>query len=103
MTLEASVDRAVTECIKAGVLEQFLSRHCAEVKDMILTEYNEELHIQNEKALSFQDGMEKGIREFILDNLEEQIPAEKILMKLQKRFSLTEEAAQGYLDRFSQT
>lgn len=102
MTLEASVDRAVTECIKAGVLEQFLSRHRAEVKDMILTEYNEELHIQNEKALSFQDGMEKGIREFILDNLEEQIPAEKILMKLQKRFSLTEEAAQEYLDRFSQ-
>lgn len=72
---------------------------------MILTEYNEELHIQNEKALSFQDGMdagmEKGIREFVLDNLEEQIPAEKILMKLQKRFSLTEEAARGYFERFS--
>ena len=27
---------------------------------MILTEYNEELHIRNEKALSYQEGIEQG-------------------------------------------
>ena len=30
--------------------------HTAEVRDMILTEYNEEQHIKNEKNISYDDG-----------------------------------------------
>ena len=35
------------------------------------------------------EGLEKGIRALILDNLEEGVREERILEKLQKRFSLT--------------
>jgi len=46
-----------------------------------------------------QRGREEGIRIFILDNLEENVPKEKTIIKLQKFFNLAkEDAEQYYLD-----
>ncbi len=42
MTIEEAVDRAVNECIEEGILKDILLGHRAEVKNMILTEYDEE-------------------------------------------------------------
>ena len=42
----------------------------------------------------FNDGVEKGIRAMVLDNLEEDICDERICEKLQKHFSLTREEAE---------
>jgi hypothetical protein len=42
MAIEKAVDRAVNECIEEGILKEILISHRAEVKDMILTEYDEE-------------------------------------------------------------
>ncbi|MGN0243304.1 MAG: hypothetical protein ACI4CT_04485, partial [Lachnospiraceae bacterium] len=46
-------------------------------------------------------GREFGIQVFILDNLEEGIPYDRIQMKLQKRFELTPEVAEQYLEKYS--
>lgn len=43
-------------------------------------------------------GIEQGIKAFILDNLEERKTEEEILMKLEKRFSLSREKAKYYFD-----
>lgn len=48
-----------------------------------------------------QDGLEQGIRILIIDGLEDQLPKKRILLKLQRYFSLTEEQAEEYFDRFS--
>ena len=48
------------------------------------------------------EGLEKGIQALILDNLEEKIPMEKIIGKLQKRFDLTKENAERYYERFAE-
>lgn len=45
-------------------------------------------------------GLEQGIRAFILDNIEEGIPKNRILEKLKKRFSLSETTAEDYYCRF---
>ena len=42
-----------------------------------------------------------GIQALIEDNLEEQIPRERSLEKLQRRFHLTEEKAAEYYERFA--
>ena len=42
----------------------------------------------------------RGVKALILDNLENEIPKERILVKLQKYFSLTEEKAKWYYERF---
>lgn len=46
-------------------------------------------------------GLEQGISIFILDNLEEKIPKERIILKLQRRFGLEEEEADRYYTRYT--
>lgn len=41
--------RKLEESIGKGVLAEFLRKNRDEVRDMILTEYNEQKHIENEK------------------------------------------------------
>lgn len=60
MPLKAAVDQAVAVCIESNVLEEFLRKHRMEVKELILSEYNEELHINSEKKLSYQEGRAEG-------------------------------------------
>ena len=45
--------------------------------------------------------MEEGIKAFILDNLEENKSREQIVLKLEKRFSLSEGVANQYIDKFT--
>lgn len=48
-----------------------------------------------------EQGIQQGIRILIIDGLEDQLPKKRILLKLQRYFSLTEEQAEEYFDRFS--
>ena len=45
MNLEDTAERAITECIREGVLAEFLSRYRAEAKAMSLYAYDEEKHM----------------------------------------------------------
>lgn len=102
---EAAMDHAVQDCIQQDILKEFLLKHKAEVCNMILTHYDAAFHIQCEKQESFEDGekqgLQNGIRHGILaminDNLEEQVPTERILQKLQKHFQLTPTESQKWI------
>ena len=48
-----------------------------------------------------EEGREEGIRALIEDNLEEGVGKERILMKVVKRFSVTEQKAEEYYERFA--
>ncbi len=52
---------------------------------------------EREEGLS--EGLQTGIKAFIADNLEEGIPRDRILEKLQRRFNLDYEAAVQMLDK----
>lgn len=45
-----------------------------------------------------EEGRKEGIQALIADNLEEQVPKERIILKLQKHFSLTREKAEQYYE-----
>ncbi len=47
-----------------------------------------------------EEGLEKGIRAMVLDNVDECVPPDRILFKLQKHFELTDEEAEAYYSRF---
>lgn len=57
--------------------------------------------IEQGKEQGKEQGIERGIEAFILDNLEEQKSREQILEKLKKRFQLTEDQANMYLERYA--
>ena len=48
-----------------------------------------------------EQGIQQGIQAIILDNLEEGISKDRILIKLQKRFDLTEKQAAQYYQQFT--
>lgn len=59
--LESAIDLAIKECLEDGILTEYLSKHRAEVKLMILSEYNEELHLKD----TYEVGKAEGSREML--------------------------------------
>ena len=72
---EQAVDEAVRECIGRGILGDFLKKHRAEVKNVILTEFDEELYRQLVYKEGREDGeaagLTEGRRRDVLELLEE--------------------------------
>ena len=66
MSLETAVERAVSECIAAGILSDLLSKNRREVFDLILTEFDEEQYKKVLKQEFYEDGFEDGSRNTIL-------------------------------------
>lgn len=50
-----------------------------------------------------EKGMEKGIQALIEDNREDGVSEERIVEKLQKRFSMDRGKAEAYLQRFTRS
>lgn len=59
-TLENAVDEAIDKSLKEGVLKDILRKNRAEVKNVVLTEYNEELHLKNVRECGYEDGLDTG-------------------------------------------
>ena len=106
MNINQAVETAVNESIKEGILSDFLLKNKAEAIQMSIFEYDEEKEMKlirrDEREIGREQGHEQGLREgmerinesikcFILVNLEEQIPEERILENLQKIFGVIPE------------
>lgn len=103
-SLEKAVELAVEECISNNILKSFLQKNQAEVIEMSIFEYDEELHQklfrQEGYEVGLEEGIEKGIEAFIVDNREEGIKEEKIIEKIQKHFQLKREQAIEYCKKY---
>ena len=71
MSLSDAVERAINECIKEGVLEEFLKKHKAEAKEMSIFEYDQEKHMWQEREAAWEDGHAAGIEEGRTAGIEE--------------------------------
>lgn len=63
MDREAAVERAITECIQEGILEEFLKKNRAEAKSVSIYEYDMEKHMRMEREDAREDGIQEGIFE----------------------------------------
>lgn len=77
-SLEESVSTAVDRCIKDGVLLKYLLKNKAEVGDMILTEYDEDLHRQTLLEEGREEGAENKMREMIVSLTQQGVPESAI-------------------------
>lgn len=68
---EEAIDIAVRYCMENGVLVDFLTKHLREVKDMVLTEFNEERYKQVVYRDGYLDGVDDGISKGRLNTLYE--------------------------------
>ncbi len=63
LPLEAAVENAVTECIKKGILKEFLIRNRSEVMHRCLYEYDEEEAREVWREDAREEGLEEGRKE----------------------------------------
>ena len=75
MPLTDAVDRAIDECIREGILEEFLRKHKAEAKEMSIFEYDQEKHMRQEREAAWEDGHAAGVEEGRAAGLEEGLTA----------------------------
>lgn len=71
LPLEEAVEKAVTECIKEGILSDFLRKNRSEVVPMSIFEYDEEKHMQALRNAGFEDGLEQGIEQGLEQGIEQ--------------------------------
>lgn len=79
MDIEAAAERTIEECIREGILKEFLTKHRAEVMTMSIFEYDQEKHLKMEREQAWEDGRADGILEG-----EKRKLSELIQKKLQK-------------------
>ena len=94
MALKKAVEQAVDSCIKKGILTDILLGNKAEVTDMILEEYDENLHISNEKEISYQEGLEQGRKEEQENTLREKQRADQASQQAKEASQQAKEANQ---------
>lgn len=114
MGIADAVERAVNECIKEGIISDFLLRNKAEVIQMSIFEYDEERELrlirEDEREMGREEGLKEGRQEgrecvmrlIVQDMLEDHIPDERILEKLKKRFVLSETESKQLLESVRQ-
>lgn len=69
--LEEAVERAITECIREGILSEFLSSNRAEAKKVSIYEYDQEKHMRQTREEGWEDGWENGKKEGIEEGRKE--------------------------------
>ena len=86
--LSEAVDHAVEACIREGILKKFLLRHRAEVKNLILEEFNLNRQLDMERKEGFEEGREEG--ELRLSSLLQKLLADSRSDDLARALSDTE-------------
>ena len=75
--VEEAVDRAVTECINEGILQEFLLQNRKEAVEMSIFEYDEEAVFEIVRKDEYEKGLQKGIEQGIEEGREEGFAAGK--------------------------
>jgi hypothetical protein len=63
MPVKKAVDEAVKQCIKEDILRDFLKKHRAEVMNVCMTEFNEEVFVNGMLEAGRQEGLKAGRQE----------------------------------------
>ena len=69
LELEA-VEKAIEECIREGILKEFLEKNKAEARNMSIFEYDQEKHLRQEREEAWEEGRKVGVEAGILQGLE---------------------------------
>ncbi len=87
MALEEAVECAITECIKEGILEKFLTQYRMEAKSVSIYEYDAERHMRQEREAEY----ERGKYDHLLYLIQKKIAKGKNLSQIAEELEETED------------
>ncbi len=71
LPLDEAVEQAIGECIREGILAEFLRHNRAEVYQMSIFEYDKEEEEKKLRKAEYEYGREEGIKEGIREGIRE--------------------------------
>lgn len=87
-TLQEAVERAISDCIEEGILEDFLRTHKAEAMTVSIFEYDEEkelrLYREAEREVGIEQTLSKQIRKKIAKNIDLEQTAKELEMDIEE-------------------
>jgi flagellar biosynthesis/type III secretory pathway protein FliH len=86
MSRDAAIGRAIEDCIRRGILKDFLEEHSSEVRNMLLRDLTWKEHLAVSYEDGVDDGMEKGMEKGVAIGIEKGM--EKIFSLLESGMSL---------------
>lgn len=73
MSIEEAADRTIDECIREGILKDFLMKHRAEVKAVSIFEYDQERHLKMEREQAWEEGIAEGENRKLLGQIQKKL------------------------------
>ena len=101
MTLSDAVELAITECIREGILKEFLEQNRAEVKKVSIYEYDEEKHMRQEREAAWEDGKKEGMEQLLLSKIKRKLAKGKTIPEIADELEETEERISELIDEMN--
>lgn len=101
MTLADAVELAITECIREGILKEFLEQNRAEVKKVSIYEYDEEKHMRQEREAAWEDGKKEGMEQLLLSKIKRKLAKGKTIPEIADELEETEERISELIDEMN--
>lgn len=95
--VDEPIKKAIDECIRNGIMTDYLKRKGSEVRNMLTAEYSYEQDIRVKQFEAQQEGKAMGIIDIGIDC---GLSRQEILSKLQIKLNVSFEEAQEYLKMF---
>ena len=89
LELEA-VECTITECIREGILEEFLRKYRAEAKRMSIYEYDQARHIRQEREEAWEEGWQEGRRDIAINMSKMGMTVEQIAQAVGEKTDIVE-------------
>ena len=100
MKLEDAVNRAINECIREGILAEFLSRNKAEAIKMSIYEYDEEKHMRQTREEGYEDGLAVGIKVLIQTCRDLSLSKQEVERIIRERFALSNQEVCEFIQKY---
>ena len=84
MSLNEAVEKSIRTCIDEDILAEFLRKNRAEVLKVSIYEYNEALHIRQEREAAKEDGWQEGLQEGRKEGIQQGIQHGVFLERIRK-------------------
>lgn len=82
MDIETAAERTIDECIREGILREFLEKHRAEVRTVSIFEYDQEKHIKMEREQAWEEGKAAGMENKLLELIRKKLEKGKTLSQI---------------------
>ncbi len=101
MELDDAVERAINECIREGILSEFLRKNRAEAKKVSIYEYDAEKHIRMERDEAREEGREEGREQMLTEQIKKKLAKGKSLRQIAEELEEEEEHVGRLLEKIN--